>query len=55
MEVKEVFYVDDAGELVREYEITDPVYLAETYVHLHKAVNFDGEYYPFECDDLTVE
>jgi len=55
MEITEVFYVDDAGELIREYTITDPVYLAEPYKHLHKAVRLDGEYIPFECDDLTVE
>lgn len=55
MEITEIFYVDDAGELIREYKIVDPVYLAEPYEHLHKAVRLDGEYIPFECDDLTVE
>lgn len=55
MEVAETFYIDDAGELVREYTITDPVYLAKAYTHLDKAINADGEFMPFECDDLTVE
>lgn len=55
MEIVETFYIDDAGELVREYTITDPLYLSEPYSHLDKAVRLDGEYLPFECDDLTVE
>lgn len=55
MEITEVFYVDDADELVREFKIVDPVYLAEPYEHMHKAVRFDDEYIPFACDDLTEE
>jgi hypothetical protein len=55
MEITEVFYIDDAGELVREYTINDPVYLAEAYSHFDKAVRADGEYQPFGCDDLTEE
>lgn len=55
MEITEAFYIDDAGELVREYTITDPVYLATPYSHLDKSVRQDGQYLPFGCDDLTVE
>ncbi|WP_458789743.1 DUF6152 family protein [Yoonia sp. MH D7] len=55
MEIVEIFYIDDAGELVREYTITDPVYLAQPYSHLDKSVRLDGEYLPFGCDDLTEE
>lgn len=55
MEIEEVFYIDAAGELVREYTITDPEYLATPYRHLDKAVRLPGEYQPFDCDDLTVE
>ncbi|WP_458791199.1 hypothetical protein [Yoonia sp. MH D7] len=55
MEIVEVFYVDDAGELVREYTITDPVYLAQPYSYLDRSVRMDGSYLPFACDDLTEE
>lgn len=55
MVITEVFYIDDAGELVREYTITDPIYLATPYSHLDKSVRQDGQYLPFACDDLTVE
>lgn len=55
MVVTEVFYIDEAGELVREYTIEDPVYLAKPYKHLDKSVRLDGQYLPFECDDLTFE
>jgi hypothetical protein len=54
MEIAEVFYIDGAGELVREYTITDPTYLATPYKHLDKSVRQDGQYLPFKCDDLTV-
>lgn len=54
MKIAEVFYVDGAGELVREYTITDPIYLATPYVHLDKSVRQEGQYLPFTCDDLTV-
>jgi hypothetical protein len=54
MEITEVFYVDDAGELVREYTITDPEYLATPYKHLDKSVRQTGQFLPFGCDDLTV-
>ncbi|ASJ72621.1 DUF6152 family protein [Granulosicoccus antarcticus] len=55
MEIAETFYVDDKNELVHEYTITDPVYLAEPNSHLQKSVKMDGQYAPFNCDDLTVE
>lgn len=55
MEIAETFYVDEAGELVREYTITDPAYLAEPHSHLQKSVKMDRQYEPFNCDDLTVE
>lgn len=55
MVITETFYIDDAGELVREYTITDPVYLATPYSHLDKSVRQDGQYFPFGCDDLTVQ
>ncbi len=55
MEITETFYIDDAGELVREYTINDPIYLASPYSHFDKAVRQDGQYLPFGCDDLTVE
>lgn len=55
MEVSETFYIDKAGELVREYTITDDKYLAKPYTHLDKSVSMNGQFYPFECDDLTVE
>jgi hypothetical protein len=55
MEVKEVFYIDDKNELIREYTITDPVYLAKPHSHLNKSVKMDGQYIPFGCDDLTEE
>jgi hypothetical protein len=55
MEITEVFYIDDAGELVREYTINEPVYLAAPYSHFDKSVRQDGQYFPFGCDDLTEE
>lgn len=55
MEVTEIFYIDEKDELVREFTIADPVYLAEANSHLNKSVRMDGEFFPFECDDLTVE
>lgn len=55
MEITETFYVDDAGELVHEYTIVDPVNLAEPHSHLQKSVKTDHAYEPFNCDDLTVE
>lgn len=55
MQIAETFYVDDNSELVHEYTITDPVYLAEPNSHVHKSVNMNGEYQPFDCDDLTTE
>ena len=55
MEIAETFYVDDNGELVHEYTITDPVYLAEPNSWLQKSVLMPGEYQPFNCDDLTEE
>lgn len=53
MEITEVFYIDDAGELVQEYTITDPVYLAEPHSHLNKSVKTEDPFIPYECDDLT--
>lgn len=55
MEIAETFYIDDAGELVHEYTIADPVYLAEPHSHLQKSVKTDDAFEPFNCDDLTVE
>lgn len=55
MEIAEAFYVDENNELVHEYSITDPVYLAEPNTHLQKSVKMDGQYQTFDCDDLTVE
>ena len=55
MEIAETFYIDDNAELVHAYTITDPVYLAEPHSHLQKSVRMDGEYQPFDCDDLTEE
>ncbi|OWU69283.1 hypothetical protein ATO2_09495 [Roseovarius sp. 22II1-1F6A] len=53
MEITEVFYIDDAGELVQEYTITDPVYLAEPHSHLNRSVKTEDAFIPYECDDLT--
>lgn len=55
MEIAETFYVDENAELVHEYTITDPVYLAEAHSWLQRSVRMDGEYRPFNCDDLTEE
>lgn len=55
MEISEIFYVDEVGELVHEYTISDAVYLAESNSHLQKSVRMDGQYQPFNCDDLTEE
>lgn len=55
MEITEVFYIDEKNELIREYSITDPVYLAKPHAHLHKAVKSDHAFEKFACDDLTVE
>ena len=55
MEITETFYIDEANELIREYSITDPVYLTKPFAHLHKAVKTDDAFERFECDDLTVE
>lgn len=54
MEITEVFYIDDSnGELVQEYTVTDPVYLAEPHSHLNRSVKTDDPFIPYECDDLT--
>ena len=55
MEIAETFYVDENDELVHEYTITDPVYLAEPLSHVQKSVRMTGEYVPFNCNDLTSE
>lgn len=55
MEISEAFYIDDAGELVREYTIEDPVNLAEPHSHLQKSVKTTDDFQKFACDDLTVE
>ncbi|PWQ93444.1 DUF6152 family protein [Leucothrix arctica] len=55
MEVAETFYIDDKGELVREYTMTDPVYLAKPFSHLNKSVKTTDAFESFACDDLTVE
>jgi hypothetical protein len=54
MVIEEVFYVDAAGELVREYTIADPLYLATPYQHLDRSVRQEGQYFPYLCDDLTI-
>lgn len=55
MVIEETFYIDELGELVQEYTITDPVYLAQPHTHLSRLVRTDDEFVPYECDDLTVE
>lgn len=55
VEITNVFYVDQAGELVCENKVINPVYLVEPFEHLHKAVYVGGEYDPFKCDNLTEE
>jgi hypothetical protein len=55
MEIKEIFYIDDAGELIREYTITDPVYLTKPHSHLNKSVKTNHAFEAFACDDLTEE
>lgn len=53
MEITEVFYIDEKGELVHEYTITDPVYLAAPHSHLQRSVKTEDAFIPYECDDLT--
>jgi hypothetical protein len=55
MEIAETFYIDGNGELVQEYTITDPVYLAEPHSHLNKSVKTTDAFIPYDCDDLTEE
>ena len=44
MQIAEKFYVDDNAELVHEYAITGPVYLAGPYSWLQKSVRMGGQY-----------
>lgn len=55
MIIEEVFYIKDNGNLMREYTITDPIYLASAQSHADEAVKSDDDFYPYECDDLTNE
>ena len=55
MEIAESFYIDVKGELIHEYTITDPVYLAAPHSHLQKSVKTEDAFQKFDCDDLTVE
>ena len=53
MEITERFTMsDDGSELVREYTVVDPIYLAEPASHRNLSVYTSDPFIPTECEEL---
>ena len=56
MEITERFTMSkDGTELIREYTIVDPLYLAEPYSHRNSSLYSTDRFIPYECEELMLE